>query len=269
MKTTFTVSRRRRAFTLIELLVVIGVIALLTAIAIPALGAARIRSQAVACASNFHQLCLSSTLYSNDDHKGRLPSFVLPVESSALAKYHALEPWFLPHSMITNMGNYGVLPHIWYCPARSGWRDLNGRFALIHNGQSINTAQDLWQVYAVDLKAAMTPVDTCWWVPRGLENSSIVYPDSTLLQTRVREQWPASITDQSASLMPIASDWLVAGWDNARKVVLRGTESGGHAFAGKLRSCNVAFADGRVETRPSARIQWQLVSNPNDHVVLY
>ncbi len=56
----------RRAFTLIELLVVIAIIALLVAILLPALGAARANSRATVCASRLHQLGIALNLYMND-----------------------------------------------------------------------------------------------------------------------------------------------------------------------------------------------------------
>ncbi len=64
---------RRRAFTLIELLVVISIIALLIAILLPALGAARKTAQLAVCKSNFKQWGIAFTGYSAEN-KGRLPA---------------------------------------------------------------------------------------------------------------------------------------------------------------------------------------------------
>lgn len=60
-----------RAFTLIELLVVIAVIALLLAIFIPSLNAARERAQRMVCLSNLRQLTTAWIAYA-DDHNGKL-----------------------------------------------------------------------------------------------------------------------------------------------------------------------------------------------------
>src|SRR4051794_38918671 len=65
------------AFSLVELLVVLGLIAVLIALLMPVLGAARSQARAVACASNVRQIYHSLLLYANDHH-GHLPVFGLP-----------------------------------------------------------------------------------------------------------------------------------------------------------------------------------------------
>src|SRR4051812_20196246 len=62
----------RRAFTLIELLVVIGIIALLIAILVPTLSAARKQAASAQCASNLRQLLIAANLYAQEN-KGSWP----------------------------------------------------------------------------------------------------------------------------------------------------------------------------------------------------
>jgi prepilin-type N-terminal cleavage/methylation domain-containing protein/prepilin-type processing-associated H-X9-DG protein len=65
--------RKKSAFTLIELLVVIAIIALLMAILMPTLGAARKHARAVVCQSNLKQWGATLALYT-EDHQGRFPT---------------------------------------------------------------------------------------------------------------------------------------------------------------------------------------------------
>jgi prepilin-type N-terminal cleavage/methylation domain-containing protein/prepilin-type processing-associated H-X9-DG protein len=63
---------RRTGFTVVELLVVIGIVGVLLAILLPALGRARASAQRTACASNLRQIGQLLNAYANDN-RGELP----------------------------------------------------------------------------------------------------------------------------------------------------------------------------------------------------
>ncbi len=80
--------KREKAFTLTELLIVISVIALLMAILVPALAAARSRGRTLACKSNLRQLLLACIGYATENDDAYVPAASDMWDNSGLHRWH-------------------------------------------------------------------------------------------------------------------------------------------------------------------------------------
>lgn len=255
----------RAGFTLVELLVVMGIVGILAGLLSVGISSARFKSKVTVCSNNYRQWGIAVSLYASEDGKGRLPAFDLPV--SKMTQYGQLEPWFIAYSMVTNVAKYGVTVPVWFCPTHTNFERSRENFRFLR-GRELSTAEDLIDFPMNYAKAAFFGSDFLWWVPRGLEGSTLEFPDPKVMQTRVSDPWPRRMDDATISTMPILSDWLVGEWDEVNRKGILINNAGGHSWGGDLKSSNSGYADGHVETRPKARLLWQ-GKGPGRHVYVY
>lgn len=83
-------NQKQKAFTLIEMLVVISVVALLMAILLPALTAARSRTQGLVCKSNLRQLLIASIGYATENDGFYVPAASDMWDSAGLHRWHGV-----------------------------------------------------------------------------------------------------------------------------------------------------------------------------------
>ena len=100
------VSCKRSGFTLIELLIVITIIAILAALLLPALAAAKEKSHRLQCLNGLRQFGLATVMYAGDN-QDRVPQHT---QNGAWL-------WDVPRPSIDALTNNAVRREVFYCPS--------------------------------------------------------------------------------------------------------------------------------------------------------
>lgn len=153
---------RKSGFTLIELLVVIGIIAILAALLLPVLAAAKQKAVTTQCLSNQRQIGLGMIMYSHDG-EGFFP------ESGGLILWGQSDPITQKPGWLQQILPYTQNTNIYHCPA-----DLKGSYSYFNGARAAYVV--LNEYGSVDTKLIRFPTaqvlsgDTIW-TGEGLEDS--------------------------------------------------------------------------------------------------
>jgi prepilin-type N-terminal cleavage/methylation domain-containing protein/prepilin-type processing-associated H-X9-DG protein len=248
-------------FTLIELLVVIAIIAILAAMLLPALAAAKSRAMATACLSNTRQFGLSFTMYAGDNHDyfpsnnpwwPATPSFNLL--GNQCGKEWSRKVMGLPVATTPALLMANYLPNnlAWVCPSRK--RGLS----YVVNGTVVghlNPSITGFLSYGFNDLKVFGAIDAS-----GMMQNTTQFKASQVL----KPSYTVAITDTSGSNNPNDSHsdgaaWLDAVWAGSsgpNQPVSTGSIGNGRlqtAYAKHNNRVNIVYVDGHAgATLPSA-----------------
>jgi len=116
-------NQKQKAFTLVEILVVISAVALLMGILLPALAAARSRTQGLVCKSNLRQLLIASISYATENDDFYVPAASDMWDGAGLHRWHGVrdaldEPFGVDRGPLAG---YLADGRVKECPAKVGF----------------------------------------------------------------------------------------------------------------------------------------------------
>jgi prepilin-type N-terminal cleavage/methylation domain-containing protein/prepilin-type processing-associated H-X9-DG protein len=251
-------SPRRRGFTLIELLVVIAIIAILAAMLLPALAAAKQRSQSLKCLSNLKQMDLAYFMYVQDT--GQMVEYVsteaLWMQTLIAYQSQVATVRLCPIAANTNkLGNTqgsAALPWYWGSAPNT---DLNtGSYAI--NGW-------LYEWNAKGDIATWVPASELHWFFQKEANLTHPVDTPSFYDAIWPDAWPL-ITDQLAADLTVGDVNGSLGRCSISRHPLKAARAvSNQAVPGAI---NMSFADGHVANWKLQNIKnviWHVGFTPN------
>ena len=133
--------RRLRAFTLVELLVVIGIIAVLIAMLLPALNAAREQSRRTVCLSNLRQVYTYLRMYGSQNRDALPIGFVQQKQFNYIIYFHQTGGAKYDHGMMSLLyldGFFKDSGEAFYCPSEQNQQMMYNTTDVTGSGEEIS-----------------------------------------------------------------------------------------------------------------------------------
>ena len=237
------------AFTLIELLVVIAIIAILAAMLLPALAAAKQKAYRASCESNMHQLGICVQIYAGDNNN-KVPDLRRqPYTTSATGIAAGLWPWDVSSNFTGVMIDDGASQNVFFCPANPNFNCTNTWDFAISAANPFRITGFVWLLPGAGMNMGGTP-EAPFWKTNIVSMSGGLTPSTAEL---VADDVVQDVTTGSYNPIPLGG--LPA------TVVQRTSHLQGSRPAGG----NILFEDSHVEWRPFKVMQPTATTTDGKH----